>query len=90
MTQKLIDHAAPVQRAVVIHPDGRSDSPRLAQERLDAERAEAERLDLLRRGLVRSSLAAEGSDRAVDQCMQELRELISEAERQIRATEKKE
>ncbi|SIS13551.1 diguanylate cyclase [Aquipseudomonas alcaligenes] len=35
-----------------------------------------ERLDLLRRGLVRSSLAAEGSDKAVDQCMQELRELI--------------
>ena len=35
-----------------------------------------QRLDLLRRGLVRSSLAAEGSDKAVDQCMQELRELI--------------
>ena len=35
-----------------------------------------ERLDLLRRGLVRSSLAAEGSDKAVDQCMQELRDLI--------------
>ena len=29
------------------------------------------RLDLLRRGLVRSSLAAEGSDRAVDECMKE-------------------
>ena len=35
-----------------------------------------ERLDLLRRGLVRSSLAAEGSDKTVDQCMQELRELV--------------
>ncbi|MEK1905847.1 MAG: diguanylate cyclase [Pseudomonas sp.] len=35
-----------------------------------------ERLDLLRRGLVRSSLAAEGSDKAVDQCMQELRDII--------------
>ncbi len=35
-----------------------------------------QRLDLLRRGLVRSSLAAEGSDKAVDQCMQELREII--------------
>ena len=34
------------------------------------------RLDLLRRGLVRSSLAAEGSDKAVDQCMQELREIL--------------
>jgi diguanylate cyclase len=34
------------------------------------------RLDLLRRGLVRSSLAAEGSDHGVDQCMQELREVI--------------
>ncbi|HSC82127.1 MAG TPA: diguanylate cyclase [Pseudomonas sp.] len=35
-----------------------------------------QRLDLLRRGLVRSSLAAEGSDKAVDQCMQELRDII--------------
>ncbi|UVE17910.1 diguanylate cyclase [Pseudomonas sp. LS44] len=34
------------------------------------------RLDLLRRGLVRSSLAAEGADKAVDQCMQELREIV--------------
>ncbi|WP_437879978.1 GGDEF domain-containing protein [Pseudomonas sp. LRF_L74] len=34
------------------------------------------RLDLLRRGLVRTSLAAEGSDKSVDQCMQELREII--------------
>jgi len=34
------------------------------------------RLDLLRRGVVRSSLAAEGSDKAVDQCMQELREIV--------------
>lgn len=34
------------------------------------------RLDLLRRGLVRTSLAAEGSDKMVDQCMQELREII--------------
>jgi diguanylate cyclase len=34
------------------------------------------RLDLLRRGLVRSSLAAEGSDKSVDQCMQELRETL--------------
>lgn len=44
------------------------------QERLE-QRWEA-RVDLLRRGLVRSSLAAEGSDKAVDQCMQELRELL--------------
>ncbi len=34
------------------------------------------RLDLLRRGLVRSSLAAEGTDKAVDQCMVELREIV--------------
>lgn len=34
------------------------------------------RLDLMRRGLVRSSLAAEGSDKAVDQCMQELRDIL--------------
>lgn len=44
------------------------------QERL--ERRWEARIDLLRRGLVRSSLAAEGSDKAVDQCMQELRELL--------------
>jgi diguanylate cyclase len=34
------------------------------------------RLDLLRRGLVRSSLAAEGTDKAVDQCMKELRNVV--------------
>ncbi|SHL33329.1 GGDEF domain-containing protein [Phytopseudomonas punonensis] len=34
------------------------------------------RIDLLRRGLVRSSLAAEGSDKSVDQCMQDLREIL--------------
>ncbi len=34
------------------------------------------RLDLLRRGLVRSSLAAEGADKAVDRCMQDLREVL--------------
>jgi diguanylate cyclase len=45
----------------------------------DQERLELRwdaRLDLLRRGLVRSSLAAEGSDKAVDQCMQELRDIL--------------
>ena len=40
------------------------------------ERRWEARLDLLRRGLVRSSLAAEGSDRAVDQCMKEMREIV--------------
>lgn len=44
------------------------------QEKLE-QRWEA-RLDLLRRGLVRSSLAAEGTDKAVDQCMQEMREIL--------------
>ncbi len=34
------------------------------------------RIDLLRRGLVRSSLAAEGADKAVDQCMHDLREIL--------------
>lgn len=34
------------------------------------------RVDLLRRGLVRSSLAAEGADKGVDQCMQDLREIL--------------
>jgi diguanylate cyclase len=44
------------------------------QEKL--ERRWEARLDLLRRGLVRSSLAAEGSDKSVDQCMQELRDIL--------------
>ena len=44
------------------------------QEKL--ERRWESRLDLLRRGLVRSSLAAEGTDKAVDQCMQEMREIL--------------
>lgn len=40
------------------------------------ERRWAARLDLLRRGLVRSTLAAEGTDRAVDQCMKEMRDVV--------------
>ena len=40
------------------------------------ERRWAARLDLLRRGVVRSTLAAEGSDRAVDECMKEMRDVI--------------
>lgn len=50
MTQKLIDHAAPVQKAVVIHPDGRSDSPRLAEERLEEAVGLSRALDLEIRG----------------------------------------
>lgn len=34
------------------------------------------RLDLLRRGLVRSTLAAEGADKAVDECMKEMRDIV--------------
>jgi len=44
------------------------------QEKL--ERRWDARLDLLRRGLVRSTLAAEGTDRVVDQCMKEMREVV--------------
>jgi len=44
------------------------------QEKL--ERRWDARLDLLRRGLVRSALAAGGTDRAVDQCMKEMREVV--------------
>ncbi|WP_339436878.1 MULTISPECIES: GGDEF domain-containing protein [unclassified Pseudomonas] len=44
------------------------------QEKL--ERRWAARLDLLRRGLVRSTLAAEGTDRVVDQCMKEMRDVV--------------
>ena len=44
------------------------------QEKL--ERRWAARLDLLRRGLVRSTLAAEGTDLVVDQCMKEMRDVV--------------
>ncbi|WP_263263538.1 diguanylate cyclase [Pseudomonas sp. RIT-PI-S] len=44
------------------------------QEKL--ERRWNARLDLLRQGLVRSTLAAEGSDKAVDECMKEMREVV--------------
>lgn len=44
------------------------------QEKL--ERRWEARVDLLRRGLVRSTLAAEGSDKVVDQYMKEMREVI--------------
>lgn len=44
------------------------------QERIEA-RWNAQ-LDLLRRGLVRSSLAAEGVDKAIDRCMQDLRAIM--------------
>ena len=44
------------------------------QEKLESRWAA--RLDLLRRGLVRSTLAAEGTDRAVDQCMKEMRDVV--------------
>ncbi len=44
------------------------------QEKL--ERRWDARLDLLRRGLVRSTLAAEGTDRVVDQCMKEMRDVV--------------
>ena len=46
MTQKLIDHTVPLIRAVVIHPDRRSDSPRLASERLEEAAGLARALDL--------------------------------------------
>jgi len=61
----------------------RDDDQRWKQKYLDnleqqekLERRWDARLDLLRRGLVRSSLAAEGSDKAVDACMKELREVL--------------
>ncbi len=46
MTTKLIDHAVPLIRAVVIHPDGRSESSRLAEERLEEAAGLARALDL--------------------------------------------
>ena len=52
------------------------------QEKL--ERRWDARLDLLRRGLVRSTLAAEGSDRAVDACMKEMREVVRSDDMDVR------
>ncbi|MFC0632697.1 GTPase HflX [Brevundimonas balnearis] len=46
MTQKLIDHAAPVLKAVVIHPDGREQASRQAAERLEEATGLAQALDL--------------------------------------------
>ncbi len=46
LTTKLIDHSVPLIRAVVIHPDGRSESSRLAEERLEEAVGLARALDL--------------------------------------------
>ena len=46
MTTKLIDHSVPLIRAIVIHPDGRSESSRLAEERLEEAVGLARALDL--------------------------------------------
>ena len=46
MTSKFIDHAPEVQRAIVIHPDGRGMSPRLAEERLEEAVGLSAALDL--------------------------------------------
>ncbi|KQS56620.1 GTPase HflX [Brevundimonas sp. Leaf363] len=43
---KLIDHTVPLIRAIVIHPDGRSDSPRSAEGRLEEAVGLARALDL--------------------------------------------
>ncbi|HEY1224913.1 MAG TPA: GTPase HflX [Brevundimonas sp.] len=46
MTTKLIDHAVPLIRAVVIHPEGRSESSRRPEERLEEAVGLARALDL--------------------------------------------
>ena len=46
MATPLIDHAVPLIRAIVIHPDGRSESSRLATERLEEAVGLARALDL--------------------------------------------
>ena len=46
LTTKLIDHSVPLIRAIVIHPDGRSESSRLAEERLEEAVGLARALDL--------------------------------------------
>jgi GTP-binding protein HflX len=46
LTSKLIDHSVPLIRAIVIHPDGRSESSRQAEERLEEAVGLARALDL--------------------------------------------
>jgi len=46
LTQKHIDHAVPLIRAIVVHPDGRDDNPRAAEERLEEAAGLARALDL--------------------------------------------
>ena len=46
LATQLIDHAVPLIRAIVIHPDGRSESSRLAEERLEEAAGLARALDL--------------------------------------------
>ena len=46
MATHLIDHSVPLIRAIVIHPDGRSESSRLAEERLQEAVGLARALDL--------------------------------------------
>ena len=46
MTSKHIDHTVPLIRAVVIHPEGRSDSSRRPEERLEEAAGLARALDL--------------------------------------------
>lgn len=46
LTTKLIDHAVPLIRAVVIHPEGRSESSRRPEERLEEAVGLARALDL--------------------------------------------
>jgi GTPase len=46
LTSKFIDHAPEVQRAIVIHPDGRGTSARLAEERLEEAVGLSAALDL--------------------------------------------
>jgi GTP-binding protein HflX len=46
LTTKHIDHSVPLIRAIVIHPDGRSESSRLAEERLEEAVGLARALDL--------------------------------------------
>ena len=46
MTSKFIDHAPEIQRAIVIHPDGRGASSRLAEERLEEAVGLSAALDL--------------------------------------------
>ncbi|EIK54616.1 diguanylate cyclase [Stutzerimonas stutzeri TS44] len=53
---------------------------RLIEQQEQVERRWEQRVDLLRRSLVRSSMAVEGADPAVEQCLRQMREVLRDGD----------